>query len=116
MSYHKKGRKFGRKKDERQAFLASLAEALIERGRIRTTEARARALRPFVEKLVTKARVGTIASQRLAAARLGTHQRARKLFKEIAPKYKDRPGGYLRITKLARRGSDGSRMAVIEFV
>lgn len=116
MRHHDKNRKFGRKTDVRRAFLRSIAEALIKNGKITTTEARAREIRPYVEKLVTRAKNDTVAARRIVASKLGTAQRAEKLFTEIAPKYKERAGGYTRIIKLPTRGGDGSRMAMIEFV
>jgi len=86
------------------------------RGRIRTTEAKAKELRPFIERLVTKAKPGTLAARRLVIASLGTVFRAKKLVDVIAPKYATRPGGYTRIVKLPPRRSDGARMAIIEFI
>lgn len=96
--------------------MRSLAESLIIRGRIKTTEAKAKALRPFVERLVTTAKKGSISARRLIVTRLGTEDRATKLFADIAPKYQDRPGGYTRIIKAAPRKGDASPMAYIEFV
>lgn len=117
MRHHDKNRKFGRTKNQRAALLRSLAVALITKERIRTTEARAKELRPFIEKLVTKGRADTVASRRLLLSRLGGGEKAtKKLVEEIAVRYKDRNGGYTRIVKLAPRVSDGSKMAVIEFV
>ena len=116
MRHHNVNRKFGRETDARRAFLRSLAEGLITHGKITTTEARAKELRRFIEKLVTVSRRGTIAARALVTSRLGTKARATRLFKEIAPRYKGRPGGYTRIIKLPRRLSDSSKLAVIEFV
>ena len=116
MRHHVRNRKFGRQTDVRRAFMRSLAIALIESGKIKTTEARAKELRPFIEKLVTKGRKGTLASRRLVAARLGGDSSVKKLCDDISPKYKDREGGYTRITKLPCRPGDASSMAVIEFV
>lgn len=109
-------RKFGRKNDERRALLRSLAEGLFKHGKIKTTGAKAKELRPFAEKLITQARTGTLASRRLVISRLGTEQRAKQLFDEVAPKYKDRNGGYTRIVKLPNRTGDGSPMSIIELV
>ncbi len=86
------------------------------RGRIKTTEAKAKELRPFIERLVTKAKPGTLAARRLVISNLGTSFRAKKLVDVIAPKYAARPGGYTRIVKLPPRQSDGAKMAIIEFV
>lgn len=117
MKHHKRNRKFGRKTDERRALLRGLSRELILRGRITTTEARAKEIRPLVEKLVTKARVGTQAQERLVLSALGGDERAtRKLVKDVAPRYKERSGGYLRIVKTAPRKGDASPMALIEFV
>lgn len=117
MRHHNNVRKFGRKKNERNALMKGLALALIARGRIETTEAKAKELRPMIEKLITKANVGTLASRRIVISRLyNLTSEASKLIDEIAPKYKSRAGGYTRITKLPRRAGDASKMAVIEFV
>lgn len=97
--------------------MRGLAVSLIRDEKIMTTEAKAKSLRPYVEKLVTKARVGDLAARRLITSKLGQQpETAKKLIEEIAPKFKDRQGGYTRITKLEPRKSDGSPMAVIEFV
>ncbi|MBI2046458.1 MAG: 50S ribosomal protein L17 [Parcubacteria group bacterium] len=119
MRHHKTIRKFGRVKKVREALLRSLARALVTNGKITTTEAKAKELRPFIEKLVTKAKHETVASRRIVAARLGgvgEINSAKMLFDTIAPKYKNRAGGYTRIIKMAPRKSDASKMAVIEFV
>lgn len=116
MRHGNANRKFGRETGQRRALLRSLAESLIKQGRIETTEAKAKELRPYVEKLVTMARKGTLASRRLVISRLGTEPRAEKLLATIGPRYAERPGGYTRITKLPPRKSDGSKMAIIEFV
>ncbi len=117
MRHHSNVRKFGRTKSQREALLKGLMLSLISHGRIETTEAKAKELRPAIEKLVTKANVGTLASRRLVISRLyNLSSEASKLIDTIAPKYKDRTGGYTRITKLARRAGDASKMAVIEFI
>ncbi len=119
MRHHNSNKKFGRQAGERAALLRSLTVSLIEHGKITTTETKAKSIRPIMEKMVTKARGGTIADVRLLKARLGNNSAAtNKLVKEIAPKYKDRKGGYMRITKLGMRSGlgDASPMAVIEFV
>jgi len=115
MRHQKKGRKFGRERDIRRAFMKSLAFNLVAKEKIKTTEARAKELRPFIEKFVTRAKKGNLANRRLLIARLG-QQTTKKLFKKIAPKYKDKNGGYTRIIKLPPRKSDASKMAIIEFV
>lgn len=117
MKHHDKNRKFGRKQSERRGFLRSLMRALVLKERIKTTEARAKEIRPRVEKLVTKGRANTLTSYRSIISDLGGDEEvAQKLVKTLSPRYKERAGGYLRITKAARRKGDGSPMAVIEFV
>lgn len=117
MRHHNNVRKFGRDSSQRQALLKGLVLALISHGKIQTTEAKAKELRPFVEKMVTKANVGTLSSRRLVISRLyNLTAEANKLINEIAPKYKNVPGGYTRITKLPRRAGDASKMAIIEFI
>ncbi len=108
-------RKFGRERSQRKALLKSLAHNLILKGKIKTTEAKAKEVRPFVEKLVTLGKKETQASKRLLEARVGK-MATKKIVDSLASTYKTREGGYTRITKLVRRSSDGSKMAVIEFV
>ena len=96
--------------------MKSLALSLVLRQKITTTEAKAKELRPFVEKLVTRAKIKTLASRRLLLSRLGGEEGVSRLISVVAPKYEKRAGGYTRILKLPRRLSDGSAMAVIEFV
>ncbi len=116
MQHLKKGRKFGLMTGKRRAFLRILAHNLVMQGRIETTEARAKEIKPKVEKLVTLAKKGDLAALRLLTRRM-PEASAQKLFKEIAPRYKDRKGGYLRIRKTAdTRKRDGATKAVIEFV
>ncbi|MBK5215292.1 MAG: 50S ribosomal protein L17 [Candidatus Pacebacteria bacterium] len=110
-------RKFGRTASQRQALLKGLMLALIAHGKIQTTDAKAKELRPAIEKMITKANVGTLASRRLVISRLyNLTSEANKLIDEIAPKYKGQSGGYTRITKLPRRAGDASKMAIIEFI
>lgn len=116
MKHHSKIRKLGRTRNVRRALIRSLAEALIISGKIKTTEAKAKELRPFIEKLLTKAKKGDLSAQRLIISRLGGEKQSFKLIQEIAPKYADRDGGYTRVIKLPARGGDGSSMAIIEFV
>jgi len=115
MNHHKTTRKFGRVKKVRDALMKSLALSLVIHGKIKTTDAKARELRPFVEKLITIGKLGTVASQRSLVSKIGTIGN-KKITKDLSPKYKDRSGGYTRITKLPQRMSDGSLMAIIEFV
>lgn len=119
MKHHKAIRKFGRDQAGRVALLRSLALALITHEHVKTTEARAKELRPFIETLVTRGRNATLASRRIIISRLGGttgEEGAKKIIDEIAPRYVERPGGYTRILKLPRRAGDRSKMAVIEFV
>lgn len=116
MRHHNANRKFGRKTDQRNALLRSLARELFLHGKIVTTEAKAKEVRPFAEELITIARVGDLSAKRLVSARLANNVIVKKLTDKIAPNYKDRKGGYTRIIKLERRPSDGSKMAAIELV
>ncbi|MEK7621752.1 MAG: 50S ribosomal protein L17 [Patescibacteria group bacterium] len=116
MRHHNHNRKFGRERNQRRAFLRSLAVNLIAHGKIKTTTARAKELRPLIEKMVTRAREGDLLARRLLLARLGRPEAMQKLVTDIAPRYKERRGGYTRITKLPVRLSDGSPQALIEFV
>jgi large subunit ribosomal protein L17 len=116
MRHHNANRKFGRSRDQRRALLTSLALSLIIHGRIKTTEAKAKELRPYIEKLVTKARNTDLTSIRGVIARLMNREpEAMKLIKEIAPRFEGVTGGYTRIMKLPPRKSDASPMALIEF-
>lgn len=116
MKHHAGMRKLGRERNQRRALLRSLAANLIRDGRIRTTEAKAKELRPFIERLVTHAKKDTVSARRLVASRLGGETKSKKLFTDIAPKYEDRQGGYTRVIKLPTRQGDQSKMALIEFV
>lgn len=117
MKHHKSNRKFGREKNARNAFIKGLVSALVLNGRIETTLARAKEIRPVAERLVTYGKVNTLASRRQALAKLYNHQaEVEKIFNEYAPKYKDVDGGYTRIVKLNPRLSDSAEMAIIEFV
>ncbi len=117
MRHHHKGRSFGRDHDQREALLRGLAKSLIMHERISTTEAKAKELRPIIEKLVTAGRINTVANRRLVASRLGNDAEAvKKLFTAIAPRYVDRAGGYTRITKRSVTATDGRKTAYISFV
>ena len=117
MRHHSKTRTLGRPTRQRVALLRNLAVDLIMKGRIVTSEAKAKELRPFVERLVTYGKQNTIAARRNAATKLGEPRAAviTKLFGEIAETHKDRQGGYTRIVKMGRT-SAGRDRAVIEFV
>ncbi len=116
MRHHNSIRKFGREKNQRHALLRSLARNLIRDQRIKTTLPKAKELRPFVEKLVTKAKVNTVATRRLLSTRIHGAPEVKKLVDTIAPKYADRKGGYTRIIRMPNRDLDGSEMALIEFI
>ena len=107
-----RARKFNRERNQRRAFLKSLAVSLIMKGKIKTTAARAKELRVFGERLVTRAKQ----SGYREASKFLPKAAARKLVKELAPKYMERSGGYTRIIKLPPRKSDAAKMAFIEFV
>ncbi len=110
------GRKFHREKDQRRALIKGLADSLVIHEKIETTLPKAKELRPYVEKLVTKAKVGDLHNRRLIIASLQTVEAAHKLVDEIAPKYSSRNGGYLRIEKTTNRRGDNAEMATISFV
>jgi large subunit ribosomal protein L17 len=116
MRHRKAGRQLRRTSEQKLALMRNLATSLIESGSIETTEAKAKELRPFIEKLVTKARTGTLHARRLAIRHIHKREAADKLFQEIGPKYVSRPGGYTRILKTGHRKGDGADMARIEFV
>jgi len=117
MRHSNQNRTLGRDRDQRTALLRGLAVSLIKNGQIKTTEAKAKELRPMAERLVTYGKTGTIAARRKAAQVLGEPAAAiiKKLFEEIAPMYKERNGGYTRIIKMGRT-SAGRDEAVIEYV
>ncbi len=115
MRKRQRGRKLSRKRDQRKALLKVLAVSLISKEKIRTTEAKAKELAPFVEKKISKARIGNLPSRRFLM-RFFPEETVKKLIGEIGPKYKERKGGYTRIIKLGPRKSDGARMAIIELV
>ena len=115
MRHHNSKRKFGLEKNQRKALLRSLAQALVIREKIKTTEAKAKELRPFVEKLVTRSKTNNIVTKRFLNTEVGL-EGSKKLTDVLGPKFKTRTGGYTRITKLPKRVSDGSAMSQIEFV
>src|SRR5947209_15602871 len=116
MLHRKRGKQLRRTSEQKLALMRSLAKALIERGAIETTEAKAKELRPFVEKLITKAKSGTLHARRLAGRHVHKRETADKLFREIGPKFATRPGGYTRIMKVGHRRGDGADMARSERV
>ncbi len=107
-------RKFGREKNLRGFLYKSLATALIDHGKIKTTQAKAKSLSGFMDKTITTAIDGDIASRRLLSTKLGP-KAVKKLVDEIAPRFSAKGGGYTRIIKLGQRRSDGAEMAIIEF-
>jgi large subunit ribosomal protein L17 len=117
MAHTKKAQTFGRPSNQRRALLRSLARSLVLEERIETTEAKAKALRPFIERLVTYAKTNTLASRRLTQTRLGDPEAVKKLFATIGPRYTTRAGGYTRVTKRSARGTnDARKLAYISFV
>ena len=116
MKHGRKTIKLQRKQDHRDALLMNLVISLIEHRRIRTTLAKAKAVRPFAEKMVTLGKAGTLHARRNAVSYRRHKDVVKKLFEEIAPASKDRAGGYTRITKLGQRRSDSAPMAYIEWV
>ena len=116
MKHGRKIVKLQRKQDHRDALLMNLTCSLIEHRRIRTTLAKAKALRPYAEKLVTLGKRGTLHARRTALSSLRHKDMVKTLFEEIAVASKDRVGGYTRITKLGQRRSDSAPMAYIEWV
>ena len=116
MRHRKAGRALRRTSEQRLAMLRNLASSLIEHGAIETTEARAKELRPFVEKLITKARNGTLHDRRMAGKHVQKRDTADKLFQELGPKFAKRNGGYTRILKTRARKGDGAELARIELV
>jgi large subunit ribosomal protein L17 len=110
------GRKLGRTTAHRKAMFANMAAALIKHEQITTTLAKAKELRPYVEKLVTLAKHGGLSNRRLAQSRLVDDAQLVKLFDVIAPRYADRNGGYTRVIKAGIRASDAAPIAIIEFV
>ena len=111
-----KGPRFGGSASHEKALLANLATSLFEHGRITTTEAKARRLRPVAERLITKAKNGDLHNRRIVMRTIRDKSVAHVLLTEIGPRYANRPGGYTRITKLGPRKGDNAPMAVIELV
>lgn len=110
------GKKLSRSPAHRKALYRNLIQALFDHGKIKTTLAKAKVIRPIAEKLITKARKETPHAYRQIERFFYNKKVAKKLFTEIAPKYKNRAGGYTRIVKLGQRGGDAAEMAVIELV
>ena len=109
-------RKLGKTTSQRKALLRQLATDLLENGKIETTFYRAKEVQPVVEKMITLGKKGNLAAYRKALSFITKEEVANKLFKEIAPKYADRNGGYTRVTRTGPRRGDAAEMAVIELV
>jgi large subunit ribosomal protein L17 len=116
MRHRKSGRKLGRNSAQRKGLYSNLAGALIEHGRIKTTEAKAKEVRPIVEEMITLGKRGDVAAHRHAVAFLRSKEVAHRLFSEVAPRFADRPGGYTRIVKIGPRQGDAARMVYLELV
>ena len=116
MRHRRSGRKLGRDASHRKALYANLAAALIEHGRIKTTVAKAKAVRPIAEKMITLGRRGDLAARRQALAYLRSNDVVHHLFAEVAPRFANRPGGYSRIVKLGPRAGDAAMMVYLELV
>ena len=118
MRHRRSGRKLGRDASHRKALFSNMAGSLFEHGRIRTTEAKAKELRPIAEKLITLARKdpSDVAAQRNAVAYLRSKDAVHRLFHEVAPRFTERPGGYTRIIKIGPRPGDAAPMVYIELV
>ena len=116
MRHQKSGRKLGRDAAHRKALYANLAAALIEHGRIKTTEAKAKEVRPIVEQMITLGKRGDLHARRLAMAELRSNDVVHKLFSDVAPRFAERQGGYTRVVKLGQRQGDAASMALLELV
>ncbi len=116
MRHHRAGKKLGRDSAHRKALYSNLTGALIEHGRIRTTEAKAKAVKPIAEQLITLGRRGGIHARRQALAYLRSQDVVHRLFSDVGPRFAERPGGYTRIVKLGPRRSDSTEMVFLELV
>jgi large subunit ribosomal protein L17 len=116
MRHRRAGKKLGRDSAHRKALYSNLAGALIEHGRIKTTEAKAKAVKPFAEQMITLGKRGDLHARRLALAELRSQDVVHQLFAEVGPRFADRPGGYTRIVKLGPRNGDAAEMVYLELV
>jgi large subunit ribosomal protein L17 len=116
MRHHRAGKKLGRDSAHRKALYANLAGSLIEHGRIKTTAAKAKAVKPFAEQMITLGKRGDLAARRQAIAELRSQDVVHQLFADVAPRFADRPGGYTRIVKLGPRYGDAAEMVYLELV
>ena len=116
MRHQRSGKKLGRDPAHRKALYSNLAGALIEHGRIQTTEAKAKAVKPIAEQMITLGRRGDLHARRQALSFLRSQDVVHKLFADVGPRFADRPGGYSRIVKLGPRAGDSAQMAYLELV
>ncbi len=116
MRHARSGKKLGRDSAHRKALYSNLAGALIEHGRIKTTVTKAKAVKPIAEQMITLGRRGDLHARRQATAFLRSRDVVHKLFADVAPLFKDRPGGYTRIVKIGPRQGDAAEMAYLELV
>ncbi len=116
MRHRRAGKKLGRDSAHRKALYSNLAGALIEHGRIKTTEAKAKAVKPFAEQMITLGKRGDLHARRLALAELRSQDVVHQLFADVAPRFADRAGGYTRIVKLGPRNGDAADMVYLELV
>ncbi|MDQ3670965.1 MAG: 50S ribosomal protein L17 [Actinomycetota bacterium] len=116
MRHQRSGKKLGRDPAHRKALYSNLVGALIEHGRIQTTEAKAKAVKPLAEKLITLGKRGDLHARRQALAALRSNDVVHRLFAVIAPRFSERPGGYTRIVKLGPRQGDAAEMVYLELV
>ena len=116
MRHQRSGKKLGRTPAHRKALYSNLAGALIEHGRISTTEAKAKAVKPFAEKMITLGKRGDLHARRQALAALRSNDVVHRLFADVAPRFAERPGGYTRIVKLGMRQGDAAEMVYLELV
>ena len=116
MRHARAGKKLGRDSAHRKALYANLAGSLIEHGRIKTTEAKAKAVKPFAEQMITLGKRGDLAARRQAIAELRSQDVVHQLFADVAPRFAERPGGYTRIVKLGPRQGDAAEMVYLELV
>jgi len=116
MRHRKSGRKLGRNSSHRKAMFRNMATSLVRHETIKTTLPKAKELRRVIEPLITLAKVDGVANRRLAFARLRDKEAVGKLFSDLGPRFKDRPGGYLRILKMGPRPGDAAPMALVQLV
>ena len=116
MRHARTGRKLGRDPSHRKALFANLTCSLIEHGRIRTTEAKAKAVKPYAEKIITLGRRGDLHARRQALSELRSQEVVHQLFSDVGPRMAERPGGYTRIVKLGTRLGDAAEMVYLELV